>query len=25
VDDQHYDRKATLEWLVTPKIVTRIT
>ena len=25
VDDLHYDRKATLEWLVTPKISTRIS
>jgi phosphohistidine phosphatase SixA len=25
VDDLHYDRKATLEWLVTPKISTRVT
>jgi len=25
VDDLHYDRKATLEWLVTPKISTRMT
>jgi len=25
VDDLHYDRKAVLEWLVTPKISTRIT
>ena len=25
VDDLHYNRKATLEWLVTPKISTRIT
>lgn len=24
VDDLHHDRKATLEWLVTPKISTRI-
>jgi phosphohistidine phosphatase len=24
VDDLHYDRKAVLEWLVTPKISTRI-
>lgn len=25
VDDLHYDRRATLEWLVTPKISTRVT
>ena len=25
VDDLHYDRKATLEWLVTPKISTRVS
>lgn len=25
VDDLHYDRKATLEWLVTPKIATRVS
>ena len=25
VDDLHYDRKATLEWLITPKISTRIS
>jgi len=24
-DDLHYDRKATLEWLVTPKISTRVS
>ena len=25
VDDLHYDRKATLEWLVTPKISMRVS
>jgi phosphohistidine phosphatase len=25
VDDLHYDRKAALEWLITPKIATRIS
>jgi len=25
VDDLHYDRKAMLEWLVTPKISTRVS
>lgn len=25
VDDLHYDRKAILEWLVTPKISTRVS
>ncbi len=25
VDNLHYDRKATLEWLVTPKISTRVS
>jgi len=25
VDDLHYDRKATLEWLVTPKISTKLS
>jgi len=25
VDDLHYDRKAVLEWLITPKISTRIS
>lgn len=25
VDDLHYDRKATLEWLITPKIATRLS
>jgi phosphohistidine phosphatase len=25
LDDRHYDRKATLEWLVTPKISTRVS
>lgn len=25
VDDLHYDRKATLEWLVTPKIAARVS
>ena len=25
VDDLHYDHKATLEWLITPKISTRIS
>jgi len=25
VDDLHYDRKATLEWLITPKISMRIS
>jgi phosphohistidine phosphatase len=25
VDDLHYDRKATLEWLVTPKIATKVS
>jgi len=25
VDDLHYDHKATLEWLITPKISTRVS
>jgi len=25
VDNLHYDRKATLEWLITPKISTRVS
>ena len=25
VDDLHYDRKATLEWLISPKISTRVS
>jgi phosphohistidine phosphatase len=25
VDDLHYDRKAVLEWLITPKIATRLS
>ena len=25
VDDLHYDRKAVLEWLITPKISTRVS
>ena len=25
LDDLRYDRKATLEWLITPKIATRLS